>query len=58
MEHIVENTTFSTATVSKYLNNLENKGIFKNDNEFYLLEDLMIKTWLEHEKENRGVYPD
>ncbi len=52
-----ENTSFSTATIDKYLNILQNKGIVKYENECYELEDLMLKTWLEHEKQTRGSYP-
>jgi len=51
-------TDFSTSTVNKYLNSLQNKGIVSYKNKLYLLEDGMIKAWLEHEKECRGFYPE
>ena len=51
-------TDFSTSTINKYLNSLQNKGIISYKNKLYLLEDQMIKSWLEHEKETRGFYPE
>jgi len=51
-------TDFSTSTINKYLNSLQNKGIVSYKNKLYLLEDQMIKAWLEHEKEIRGFYPE
>ena len=47
----------STATLNKYLKTLQDKGIIKYFNGEYSLEDLMLETWLNHEKEIYGVYP-
>lgn len=51
-------TDFSTSTINKYLNSLQNKGIVSYKDKQYLLEDQMIKAWLKHEKETRGFYPE
>lgn len=51
-------TEFSTSTINKYLNSLQNKGIVSYKNKLYVLEDQMIKAWLEHEKETRGFYAE
>ena len=51
-------TQYSTSTINKYLNSLQNKGIVSYKNRMYILEDQMIKAWLEHEKETRGFYPE
>jgi len=51
-------TDFSTSTINKYLNSLQNKGIVSYKNKLYILEDQMIKAWLEHEKQTRGFYPE
>lgn len=55
---INEKTDYSTSTINKYLNSLQNKGIISYKDNLYLLEDQMIKAWLEHEKETRGFYPN
>ena len=47
----------STATINKYLNTLQNKGILSFINGRYHFEDLMLKTWIENEVKVNGVYP-
>ena len=47
----------SSSTLTKYIKTLQDKGIIKYYNGNYNLEDLMLKTWLNHEKERTGVYP-
>ena len=45
------------ATLNKYIKTLQDKGIINSYNGCYALEDLMLETWLNHEKERTGVYP-
>ena len=45
------------ATLAKYIKTLQDKGIINYFDGKYALEDLMLKTWLNHEKERTGVYP-
>ena len=40
----------SVATLNKYLKNLQDKGIIKFFNRKYSLEDLMLETWLNHQR--------
>lgn len=47
----------SPATLTKYIKTLQDKGIIKYYDGNYNFEDLMLKTWLNHEKERTGVYP-
>lgn len=47
----------SPATLTKYIKTLQDKGIIKYYGGNYNFEDLMLKTWLNHEKERTGVYP-
>ena len=47
----------SPATLTKYIKTLQDKGIIKYYDGKYNFEDLMLKTWLNHEKERTGVYP-
>lgn len=47
----------SPATLTKYIKTLQDKGIIKYYGGNYNFEDLMLKTWLTHEKERTGVYP-
>ena len=47
----------SPATLTKYIKTLQDKGIIKYYGGYYNFEDLMLKTWLTHEKERTGVYP-
>ena len=50
-------TDYSSSTINKYLNSLQNRGIVSYNDKLYLLEDQMLKVWLEYEKECRGFYP-
>ncbi|WP_297982503.1 ATP-binding protein [uncultured Methanobrevibacter sp.] len=45
------------ATLNKYIKTLQDKGIINYYDGKYSLEDLMLQTWLNHEKERTGVYP-
>lgn len=47
----------SPATLTKYIKTLQDKGIIIYYGGNYNFEDLMLKTWLTHEKERTGVYP-
>ncbi|MCQ2970004.1 hypothetical protein SAMN05216439_0468 [Methanobrevibacter gottschalkii] len=47
----------SPATLTKYIKTLQDKGIIKYHDGNYNFEDLMLKTWLNNEKERTGVYP-
>ena len=49
---------FSKATLSKYIDSLNNQGVLKYTfNDTYALNDEMIRTWLLHKKETEGQYP-
>ena len=52
-----KNLDMAPATLNKYIKTLQDKGIIKYYNGKYSLEDLMLETWLNHEKERTGVYP-
>ena len=52
-----KNLNMAPATLNKYIKTLQDKGIIKYYNGKYSLEDLMLETWLNHEKERTGVYP-
>ncbi|WP_407379313.1 AAA family ATPase [Methanobrevibacter sp.] len=54
---LLEKTNVSRATFNKYLTNLKDKGILAYENQKYSIEDKMLKTWLNHEKEVYGIYP-
>lgn len=51
------NLDMSSTTLTKYIRTLQDKGIINYFDSNYNLEDLMLKTWLNHEKERTGVYP-
>ena len=52
-----KNLDMAPATLNKYIKTLQDKGIINYYNGKYSLEDLMLETWLNHEKERTGVYP-
>ena len=52
-----KNLDMAPATLNKYIKTLQDKGIINYYGGKYSLEDLMLKTWLNHEKERTGVYP-
>ena len=54
---LLEKTTLSRATFNKYLTNLRYRGIVTYSEKKYAIEDDMLKTWLQHEKEVNGFYP-
>lgn len=54
---LLEKTKISRSTFNKYLTNLKYKGIIGYTNQKYSIDDEMLKTWLEYEKEVYGIYP-
>lgn len=52
-----KSSDMAPATLNKYLKTLQDKGIINYYDGRYALEDLMLETWLNHEKERTGVYP-
>ena len=54
---LFDKTNLSRGTFNKYLNSLKDKGILDYANRRYLIADIMLKTWLKHEKEINGYYP-
>lgn len=56
--YLEEKSNISSATLNKYIKSLQDKGIIKYYGGYYYLEDLMLETWLNREKEVRGVFPN
>lgn len=55
---LLEKCSFSKATLTKYIDSLNNQGMIKYTyKNTYSLNDSMIKTWLKHKKETEGQYP-
>ena len=54
---LLEKTNISRGTFNKYLTSLKDKGIISYTNQKYSIEDEMLKTWLNYEKEVYGIYP-
>ena len=54
---LLEKTNISRGTFNKYLTSLKDKGILSYRNQKYSIEDEMLKTWLNYEKEVYGIYP-
>ena len=54
---LLEKTNISRRTFNKYLTSLKDKGIISYRNKKYSIEDEMLKTWLNYEKEVYGIYP-
>lgn len=54
---LLEKTNISRGTFNKYLTSLKDKGIISYRNKKYSIEDEMLKTWLNYEKEVYGIYP-
>lgn len=54
---LLEKTNSSRGTFNKYLTSLKDKGIISYTNHKYSIEDEMLKTWLNYEKEVYGIYP-
>ena len=55
---LLEKCNFSRATLLKYIDSLNNKGMLKYTyRNTYTLNDRMIKTWLKYKKETEGQYP-
>ena len=54
---LLKKTNISRGTFNKYLTSLKDKGIISYRNKKYSIEDEMLKTWLNYEKEVYGIYP-
>ena len=55
---LLEKCSFSKATLTKYIDSLNNQGMLKYTYQnTYSLNDKMIQTWLKHKKETEGQYP-
>ena len=54
---LLEKSNLSRSTFNKYLTNLKYKGIIIYTHQKYTIEDDMLRTWLQHEKEVNGFYP-
>lgn len=54
---LLKKTNISRGTFNKYLTSLKDKGIISYRNKKYSIEDEMLKTWLNDEKEAYGIYP-
>ena len=54
---LLKKTNISRGTFNKYLTSLKDKGIISYTNQKYSIEDEMLKTWLNYEKEVYGIYP-
>ena len=54
---LLKKTNISRGTFNKYLTILKDKGIISYRNQKYSIEDEMLKTWLNYEKEVYGIYP-
>ena len=54
---LLEKINISRGTFNKYLTSLKDKGIISYANQKYSIEDEMLKTWLNYEKEVYGIYP-
>lgn len=54
---LLKKCDFSKATLSKYIDSLNNQGIIKYTYQnTYTLNDEMIRTWLKYKKEREGQY--
>ena len=52
---LLNKCNFSKATLSKYIDSLNNQGVLKYTfNDTYALNDEMIRTWLLYKKETEG----
>lgn len=57
-KELLSMTKYSSTTLSKYLEQLNNKSLVKyNRNNDYVINDSMLKSWLENKKETEGHYP-
>ena len=57
MDRTIWSSPIYKKTLSKYLEDLRNKGIIEyKDKEYYIADKLLI-TWLKHEKVVHGYYP-
>lgn len=57
-KELLSMTKYSSTTLSKYLEQLNNKSIVKyTKNKDYVINDSMLKSWLKNKKETEGHYP-
>ena len=56
-KYLTKKLDYSTTTLSKYLDSLNNKGIIKYYVNEYVLSDIMLERWLKIKYENEGKYP-
>ena len=56
--NLLKKTGYSKSTLTKYIDSLNNKAIlgYSHDN-IYMINDMMLVTWLKHKKETEGQYP-
>lgn len=54
---LFDQVSFTKKTLSKYLEDLRNKGIIEYKDKEYYIADKMLITWLRHEKVVNGYYP-
>ncbi|WP_455644850.1 AAA family ATPase [Methanosphaera sp.] len=55
---LLSKTGYSKATLTKYIDSLNNKGILDYGfDKKYTINDIMLKTWLRNKKEVEGQYP-
>lgn len=54
---LLSKVDYSNKTLLKYTNRLKNKGILSHVNRKYVIEDIMLRSWLKYRRENDGYYP-
>ena len=57
-KELLSMTKYSTTTLSKYLEQLNNKSLLRyTRNKDYVINDPMLESWLKNKKETEGHYP-
>lgn len=57
-KELLSMTEYSTTTLSKYLEQLNNKSLLRyTRNKDYVINDPMLESWLKNKKETEGHYP-
>lgn len=54
---IANSIGLTTGSLSNYLNNLQNQGLLKLENNKYELAEPMLSRWLKVEYDKKGIYP-
>ena len=54
---IAEKLNISTGSLSKNLNNLQNQGLIKFENQKYQISEPILARWLQLEFKNKGNFP-